>query len=364
MPAVAPREPTHEHPDGPPTRAPTRQGVAVVDPSRPARPTCWPLSPLPSADALGDGHDAVHLAQNRFLDELAVDHHQSRIGRLELGDDAAGPSNPIGRRREHRVQRRDLLGVHRALAAKAQIPCLDRGALHAVRILEIEVGHVDHIQPGAGGGMDHARAGIEQRLPLVLAAQLGGHVDAAEEHRVDARAATGDVIGSLEPGIGLDDHMQAGGVAALGQQVVEHHHLVRRAHLRHHQRRRRRFAGQDRLHVGNAEALAQRVDADDPLDPVLGLRALEELDRIGPRSRLVLGRDPVLELDTHDIRAARQGLREHLGPQARREDERAARANAWSGHERAFAVVRSDGASPCLDRIVYRSVQHLERIRL
>ena len=124
----------------------------------------------------------------------------------------------------------------------------------------------------------------------------------------------GDVMGSLQPGVGLDDHMQSGVVASFGQQVVEQHHLVRRAHLGHHQRRWGRHGGQDRLHIGHTEGFAQRVDADNPLDPVIGLRDLEELHRIGPRRRLVLGCDPVFELDTDDIRAGRQGLRIHLGP--------------------------------------------------
>ena len=80
------------------------------------------------------------------------------------------------------------------------------------------------------------------------------------------------------------------------------------------------------------KGFTQRVDADDPLDPVIGLRALEELHRIGPRRRLVLGRDPVLELDTDDICPGGQGFRKHLGPQARREDERPAGANAGCRH--------------------------------
>ena len=69
--------------------------------------------------------------------------------------------------------------------------------------------------------------------------------------------------------------MQSGGMASLGQQVVEQHDFVRRLNLGHHQGRRGRVRAQDRLHVGNAELLAERIDTHDALDPVVRLRALE-----------------------------------------------------------------------------------------
>ena len=68
---------------------------------------------------------------------------------------------------------------------------------------------------------------MEQGLPGIPATQLGRHVDAAEEQRLDARAGAGDVGRRLEPGIGLDDDMQPGVVAALGQDIVEPDDLVR-----------------------------------------------------------------------------------------------------------------------------------------
>lgn len=45
---------------------------------------------------VGDRDDAVHVAQDRFLDQLAIDHHKARIGGLELGDDATGAGNLVG----------------------------------------------------------------------------------------------------------------------------------------------------------------------------------------------------------------------------------------------------------------------------
>ena len=72
---------------------------------QPPRPYCSPVY------ALGDGHNAVHIAQDRLFDKFSVDHHQPRIGFLE------GPDNPpcsLNRsliRRENRIERGDLLGV-------------------------------------------------------------------------------------------------------------------------------------------------------------------------------------------------------------------------------------------------------------
>ena len=59
--------------------------------------------PLSGTGPFGDGDDAVHLAQHRFLDELAVDHHQLRVGGVEPGDDAPRPRDAFGRRCEHGV---------------------------------------------------------------------------------------------------------------------------------------------------------------------------------------------------------------------------------------------------------------------
>ena len=108
-----------------------------------------------------------------------------------------------------------------ALTTEPQIARLPGFAFHAIGILEIEKRHVDNIEPGGSGGVDDARAGVEQRLPGILTAQFGGHVDAAEKQRVDARAAMSNFVGRLQPFIGFDDDMQATVMITLAQKIVE-----------------------------------------------------------------------------------------------------------------------------------------------
>ena len=101
-------------------------------------------------DTLGDGQDPMHVAQHRLLDQLAVDHDQAGVGLLEGADDSPRARDLLRTRREHRVDRRDLLGVNRALAREAEVAGLSRGDLHARRVFEIEVRNVDDVQAGVG----------------------------------------------------------------------------------------------------------------------------------------------------------------------------------------------------------------------
>ena len=139
--------------------------------------------------------------------------------------------------------------MNRALAGESEIACLLRGCLHALRVFQIEIRHIDDVEPGRGGGVHDPRSCVEQRLPGIAAAKLGCHVDAAKEQCVQARAAVRDLVSGLQPLVGLDDNVQARVVTALGQEIVEPDHLVRRPYLRQHERRRRRVARQHRLHV-------------------------------------------------------------------------------------------------------------------
>ena len=44
--------------------------------------------------------------------------------------------------------------------------------------------------------------------PKQAAPQFSRHINAAEEHRVNARAASGNIIGGFKTLIRLDDHMK------------------------------------------------------------------------------------------------------------------------------------------------------------
>ena len=193
--------------------------------------------------------------------------------------------------------------------------------------------------------MHDPRTGVEQRLPGVGATQLGCHVHAAEEQGVQTATAMSDVMGGLETGVGLDDDVQARVVTALAQQAVQPHHLVGGAHFRQHQRRRRRVAGKHRLHIGEAERLAHAIDAHDALDAVIGLRLGEQRHRVGPRSRLVLRRDAVLQLDTDNVSAARERLGVHRRPQSGREDEASTGSDGTVAHDMAEVEIPGDRVS-------------------
>ena len=94
---------------------------------------------------------AFHGAQNRFLDELAVDHDKTRGGFLEGSNDTPGMVQLGLGGREDLMQRGDLLGVDRTLADETQTPRVPRLLCHALHVLEIKPGHVDGIETGTGG---------------------------------------------------------------------------------------------------------------------------------------------------------------------------------------------------------------------
>ena len=92
--------------------------------------------------------------------------------------------------------------MNRTLPAEAEVACEQSFAAHAFGVLQIQPGHVDGVDPGGGGGVHHAGAGVEEGLPGDLAAKLRRHVHAAEEERVDAGTGSRDVAGGFETGVG------------------------------------------------------------------------------------------------------------------------------------------------------------------
>ena len=69
----------------------------------------------------------------------------------------------IGVRCEHGVDSGDLFGMDRPLAGEPEVACLPRGRLHAVGVLEIQVRHVDDVEPGRCRRVHDPRPSIEQR---------------------------------------------------------------------------------------------------------------------------------------------------------------------------------------------------------
>ena len=71
------------------------------------------------------------------------------------------------------------------------------------------------------------RARIEQGAPFPTRAEFGGHIDAAEEHRIEARACLSNLIGRFQTMVRLDDRMQTDIDVVLVEQLVEGAQLVR-----------------------------------------------------------------------------------------------------------------------------------------
>ncbi len=133
--------------------------------------------------------------------------------------------------------------------------------------------------------------------------------------------ASRDLLHGFEPGIRFDDDLQPRVVATFRQKLVENYHLVGRADLWHHQPRRRNVRIKNRMNAFDSSALADGIDANDPLHSVRSLGLLEQRKGVSACLCLVLRGDPVLEFDTDDVGSRGQRLWEHVRPQARREDE-------------------------------------------
>ena len=86
----------------------------------------------------------------------AIDDNKPGICGLKFCNDAPCTGNPFGCRCKDFVQGRDLLWMDGPLAGKAQITRLFGGNTHAIHVIKIKERYVDDIQPGTGGGADHA----------------------------------------------------------------------------------------------------------------------------------------------------------------------------------------------------------------
>ena len=77
---------------------------------------------------------------------------------------ALARSNSSGLRRERRVDRGELVGVHRPLAVEAERARLLRPRAQAVRVADRQVGPVDRLQPGSAGGHEHGLLRVQPQL--------------------------------------------------------------------------------------------------------------------------------------------------------------------------------------------------------
>ncbi len=152
----------------------------------------------------------MHLAQNRFFDKFAIDNHETGVSLRESLQDPFGMGDRGFIGCENPIEDWDLFGVDCPFAAETQVPHTAGFTFHAVGVLKVQIRNIDGIDADAGCRMNDARAGIEQGLPLILATQLGRHVDAAEKDCVDARAGVRNLVRGFESGIGLDNDMQPG----------------------------------------------------------------------------------------------------------------------------------------------------------
>ncbi len=190
-------------------------------------------------------------------------------------------------------------------------------------VVECEVRHVEQPQPGARRGLREARAGVEQRLPGELGAQVGGEIDAAERERAHLRIGVRDFGRGLEPARRLDraDERDPRKVPRVEPR------FERRLDLRQDDEVGPYAGGDERIEVAHAGARVDVVDAQAaPLrrreaGAIPGAKVLDQR-----RAHRVLGRqrDRILEIQDQPVRAGRRGLREAVGPVARREEQRAA----------------------------------------
>ncbi len=204
---------------------------------------------------------------------------------------------------------------------------------HAVKVIEVQPGHVDHVDPCARRRVYDTRSRIEQRLPRICTPQVGGHIDSAEQKCIDTCARLRDFPGGLQPAVGLDDDLQPGGVACGAQSFGDTVYLLGCIYLGQHQRGRRRLGVEDCGHIRRSLGRAPHVDAHYPLDAVLRLGLRKDSQHVRARLVLVLRRDAVLQFQADNVRARGDGLGEHCQVRPGRENETAA------GLDRLFAHV-------------------------
>ena len=186
--------------------------------------------------------------------------------------------------------------------------------------------------------MHDTGARVLQRHPGTFAAQVRGHVHAAKKHRFDASAGLGDVRRGLEGLVGLDDDVEAGGLAVFVEQIRKIADLLGTLHLREHHGFDIVRALDERLHVRHAVERAKTVDADHPLDTGRAVGSRELCKRGGAGRPLLLWSHRVLEIDADDVRPAVEGLREHVRPRAGGKDEGPPRPKSAVGNAHAGSV--------------------------
>ena len=74
-------------------------------------------------------------------------------------------------------------------------------------IFEVEIGHIERVDAGAGRGMDDAGPRIKKRLPGLSAAQIGRKVDRADYQGINAWGRFRDFLDPLEPLIGSTERI-------------------------------------------------------------------------------------------------------------------------------------------------------------
>ena len=177
---------------------------------------------------------------------------------------------------------------------------------------------------GDGRRGDDARAGVEERVPLDGAADVGAVVDGAKEDCRHVRCR-GDRLRRHHPlrRLHLRDDRQRG--RRRRQRVGRGADRLRAAALRQHQRIGTDAGVADRLEVAQPERGGRIVDPQTHLRA--DRRAIGE-ERNGRRARLVLcrKRDAILQVDADGIGAGGKRLRVAVGPNRRHEQQAAADA--------------------------------------
>lgn len=117
------------------------------------------------------------------------------------------------------VQYRNLLGVDRALARITERAGAQGLIAHAVEIVQVQVGHIDGVEAGAGRGMHDPRAGVEQGFQLPSQRRSAAMSTPPKKSAAMRGLERADVPGCFERLVGLDDDVQATRMADLVEQV-------------------------------------------------------------------------------------------------------------------------------------------------
>ena len=160
-----------------------------------------------------------------------------------------------------------------------------------------------------------------------------------------AAAGAGDRARLVQPGVALDDHVQADRPRRALQERIDDPHLVGGFDLRQHDAIGRGRMLDDREQVLEAERRAHAVDAHHPLDAIRA-RAVEQGHGTGARLVLVRRDHGVLEVDRDHVRSGGERFREPVRPSARHEQQIAARLDRL-GHRLASSLVRGERRLLC-----------------